>query len=174
MTGVVHWHVVFVCWEGVSGGLESALVGHGIKVGPHLHTELFQFEEPEVVAHKGNLFGTLCTGLHVEKITSANERLRLPPAGIHAVDGSSTLLPVDSHALVKTLLVATKPFETHAQVLVTTLHNLDSVAVDLAHRADSCVGVIQFVEGRPILLQRTSQVGCPSGAWSLRSRKSQT
>ena len=84
---------------------ESTLVRHGVKVREKLCWELGQLEKPKIVTDEGHLFGPLTSRLLIEQITTANERLRLPPVGIHAVNRSRALLSIDSDSLVETFLV---------------------------------------------------------------------
>ena len=128
---------------------ERAAVRPGVPVGQQLGRKLVQLKEPEVVLHKGSHLFVAIARLLVERIASPDEGSGLPPVGVHAVDGRRLVLTVDGHALVHSLLVPAEVPEAKAQVLVAALHNFDGVLVDLAHRADRGVCVVQFVEEGP-------------------------
>lgn len=98
------------------------------------------------MAHKGRQFGTvLCSSLRVKQIASANESPRLPPVGIHAINGGCALLAIHRDSLIDTLLVNAKVLESESHVLVFTFNDLDGVCIDLSNRADCSVGVVQPV-----------------------------
>ena len=98
------------------------------------------------MANEGHLLrvGLIPAHLLIEEVTTAEERLGLPPVGVHAINCCSSLLTIDRDSLVETLLIGTEQAECHAEILVTTLHYLDRVGIDLAHRADGCLSILKL------------------------------
>ena len=98
------------------------------------------------MANEGHLLrvGLIPAHLLVEEIATAEERLGLPPVGVHAINCRGSLLTIDRDSLVEALLIGTEQAESHAEILVTTLHDLDRICIDLAHRADGSLGILKL------------------------------
>ena len=91
-----------------------------------------------------------------EEISLANEWFIIQPVNVKTINRDSIVLAIDGHTLEPSLLVEAQ-LVADALIQVTSLHNLNSVRINLTH---ACNSVVTFVK---IVVKR--KLGClsPSG-----------